>query len=61
MMVVIDDDGDIKMVMVILELIEMQFWGKKCVCDDGQNGNFIIGKVRYLKKNDGELFWCEDI
>lgn len=61
MTVVTDDDGDTKMATATPEPTETQPRGKKRARDDGQNGNSIIGKVRHLKKNDGEPLWREDI
>lgn len=57
------EDEDTKMATATPEPAERQPRGKKRARDDStaQNGTNIIGKIRHLKKEDGEPLWREDI
>ncbi|KAK4453093.1 hypothetical protein QBC34DRAFT_216509 [Podospora aff. communis PSN243] len=63
MTVVTEDEDNTKMATATPEPSERQPRGKKRARDDAhaQNGNNVIGKIRHLKKEDGEPLWRKDI
>jgi len=63
MTVLTEDEDNTKMATATPEPSERQPRGKKRARDDAnpQNGNNVIGKIRHLKKEDGEPLWRKDI
>ncbi|KAK4188221.1 hypothetical protein QBC35DRAFT_210264 [Podospora australis] len=60
-MTAVTDDDDTKMAMATPEPTEKQPRVKKRNRDENGAGNQVIGKVRHLKKEDGEPLWRKDI
>jgi Ino eighty subunit 1 len=61
-MTAVTEDGDSRMGMATPEPTERQPRGKKRGRDDANGANAsTIGKVRHLKKEDGEPLWRKDI
>ncbi|KAK3327724.1 hypothetical protein B0T19DRAFT_172021 [Cercophora scortea] len=61
-MTAVTEDEDTKMATQTPEPYEKQPRGKKRGRDDsGAPGNTIVGKIRHLKKDDGEPLWRKDI
>ncbi|KAK4242243.1 INO80 chromatin remodeling complex Ies1-like protein [Achaetomium macrosporum] len=59
-MTAVTEDDDTRMAMATPEPSERQPRGKKRGRDDGLNTS-TIGKIRHLKKEDGEPLWRKDI
>lgn len=61
-MTAVTEDNDTTMAMATPEPSEKQPRGKKRAREDGAppSGN-VIGKIRHLKKEDGEPLWRKDI
>ena len=61
-MTAVTEDDDTRMAMATPEPAERQPRGKKRGRDDGNGANAsTIGKIRHLKKEDGEPLWRKDI
>ncbi|KAL2019624.1 hypothetical protein VTK56DRAFT_9439 [Thermocarpiscus australiensis] len=60
-MTAVTEDDDSRMAMATPEAVDRQPRGKKRARDDANGLNSDIGKIKHLKKEDGEPLWRKDI